>query len=515
MSRSKLWIPALAVCWLAGAAVRAEDAVPTPAAGAEAQAAAAPAETSSPDALVKVEPVAVAPAAEVKPAASADQAAAAPMPDSSAAAAPGAAVPDQTPVPAAATEATGPAPDAQAAAGSDASAPATEAGTEPPLGAIGYDSQGHAGRVHIVRRGDTLWDISDAYLGTPWVWPSIWRDNSEIANPHLIYPGDHIWITPTEMRKVSPEEAAKLLANKPAPREFEPAAAEEPGAPVVTPAPEPERVEVPTERPKLKVSARETAGLITPEEYEAAGSIVGRVPERILMSQEDLCYVGLGEGRVAKGDQLSIIRTKEKVFDPDTGRLLGYHVDFLGWAEVTETHPEASVAKIRMSTGEVQQGDRVIPRQQLPAEIAIQQAPSDVEGKITFFPQKRVVIGWNDFVYLNRGTSDGIEVGTPLEVFRPGRLADEPARDEKVQVPDLVIAKLLVVRTSEESSVALVTKATTELELGDRFRGTSQLGEPATVSQAPEAVIPVHQPDLPASQAPKGKTGSHSKARRR
>ena len=76
------------------------------------------------------------------------------------------------------------------------------------LGEVGYDEQGRAGRIHLVVSGDTLWDISDAYLGTPWVWPSVWTDNRDIENPHLIVPGDRIWITAHEMRRVSEEEYA-------------------------------------------------------------------------------------------------------------------------------------------------------------------------------------------------------------------------------------------------------------------------------------------------------------------
>ena len=63
------------------------------------------------------------------------------------------------------------------------------------LGKIGYDEQGRSGRIHVVVPGDTLWDISDAYLGTPWVWPSVWTDNRDIENPHFIVPGDRIWIS--------------------------------------------------------------------------------------------------------------------------------------------------------------------------------------------------------------------------------------------------------------------------------------------------------------------------------
>ena len=446
MSRSKLWIPALAVGCLVGAIVHADETLAPPTDAAEAQASA-----EAPAAEPALEPEAAVDPAE--PGAEA----VAPVADPPAALAPEEA-------------------DAASAEAGASDVPAVDPNA-PVLGAIGYDSEGRQGRIHIVSKGDTLWEISDAYLGTPWVWPSIWRDNGQVENPHRIFPGDRIWITPSEMRKISAEEAARLLANGPPGEELVPAAGEtfEPEMTIATP--ELVQEAVPGEQSTLRVSSAETLGLITQEQYEAAASVVDRVPERLLMSQEDRVYIGAGEGRVSVGDQLTIIRTNERVYDPDTGQLLGYHVEFLGYVEVTEVHEETSIARIATSSGEIEEGDRLIPREAVPQLITLHPSSAEVEGKISFFPQGRVVIGFNDFVYLNRGTVDGLEVGSSLEVFRPGYQRLEPVRDETVKIPDRIIGSLVVVRATEEASVAVITKSTTELQLGDRFRGAESEAE--------------------------------------
>jgi hypothetical protein len=489
-SKLGLLVPALTVAWLGGAAAANEVAPnPTPADGAVAE--------LSPDDPAAL-PSAAAPQEASAPAAVADQA---PAADAAALPAEGSAPATAAPSDTAGAE--------SQTSGAKAEANGTESGTQ-ALGAVGYDSEGRQGRVHIVRKGDTLWDISDAYLGTPWVWPSIWRDNGQVENPHRIYPGDRIWITPNEMRKISAEEAAVLLSNLPPGQPAEPAAAEE-----VFPAAEaePAPAATPAEPVHIHVSARESTGLLTAEEYEAAASIVGRVPERVLMSQEDQVYLGIGEGGVKVGDQLTIFRTRGKVYDPDTGRLLGYHVEFLGYVEVTQTSAETSLARIGMSTGEIAEGDRVTPRQPMPQDVALRPSP-EIDGMLCYFPQRRVVMAWNDFVYLNRGTNDGLEVGSPLEVFRNGYTTEEPVRDERVQVPDRVIAKLVVVRAGERSSVALVTKSSTELKLGDRFRGAVDVSDMGSTPSRAEVVIPVDQERSRANYIGKGGARSAPAKRR-
>ncbi len=49
--------------------------------------------------------------------------------------------------------------------------------------------------IHLVRRGDTLWDLCNRYYQNPWAWPKIWSYNPQITNPHWIYPGDQLRLT--------------------------------------------------------------------------------------------------------------------------------------------------------------------------------------------------------------------------------------------------------------------------------------------------------------------------------
>jgi hypothetical protein len=442
-----------AVAFAAGA-----DEAPAPDAGAEGAPAveepAASAETEtpvSPEAAPAVEPAAE---AAVPPSGAETATGSEPVVPSEATAASGAAVPP---------------PEAGDAVPATAETTESESPEAPALGAVGYDSEGRPGRVHVVARGDTLWDISDAYLGTPWVWPSIWKDNQEIQNPHLIRPGDRIWITPSEMRRVSEEEAARLLAGQPAAPDGDAEGAlppSEPSSPLAAPqAPEKHR---------LHVSAQDGVGLVTPEALEAAGSILSAVPNRVMLGQRDQVYVGVPEGDTQKGDQFTVFRVREKVFDPESGRLLGHHVDILGWVEVERTHPESAYAVIRESYGEIQLGDRLMPRTPVPAEIAVQSSPGDIDGRISFFANSRTVMGTSDFVYLNRGSLDGLEVGSPLEVYRESFLAREETRNERVRVPERIVAQMLVVKAEPMTAVAYVMHTDEELALGDRFRGAQE-----------------------------------------
>jgi hypothetical protein len=277
-----------------------------------------------------------------------------------------------------------------------------------PLGPLGVDAKGVEGRIHTVSRGETLWDISEAYLGTPWVWPSVWHENSGIQNPHVIEPGDRIWITSNEMRRVSDEEANQLVsaASEPEPEmeivsddselEFLP----EDDTLAYDDEPLPASVEDETELSVPAPMAPSTADtgeiLVLPKSPDAnfatarlmdeSVEIVDAPEIRAFLTQGDLVYLALGEGETQVGDEYEIFRDVLKVRDIETGAVLGYHYDELGWLKIEKVEGESSTARIMGVTSEIQRGDHIVPRNEPPKEIPVRRALEDISGAIVFTP---------------------------------------------------------------------------------------------------------------------------------
>jgi nucleoid-associated protein YgaU len=335
------------------------------------------------------------------------------------------------------------------------------------LGPVGHDAQGRQGRIHVVRKGDTLWDISDAYLGTPWVWPSLWKDNDDIRNPHLIFPGDRIWISPYEMRKVTEAEAAALLA----------AQGE---APPPAPAALAETDAMPETKPlgTFHYPDIDTAGFVTRDQYEGAAAILDSPETRKWLTDHSEVVIGLGAGEVQVGDQFDIFRTEARVVDLDTGLHYGWATKQLGWLEVMRVDEESSRAIIRHSRYEIQRGDHLLPRRVRSMDIPIQSSPGPLEGRIVHTPDQRLQMSQTEIVYLDRGTKDGLVVGSPIEIYRSlgyhGSAVDDAKQQER-RMADHVVAKLLVVDVYDDTSVAVVTHTTEELNRGDHFRGADSI----------------------------------------
>ncbi|HTO70262.1 MAG TPA: LysM peptidoglycan-binding domain-containing protein [Myxococcota bacterium] len=344
----------------------------------------------------------------------------------------------------------------------------------------GVTPDGRKGQIYKVQKGDTLWSISQRYLGTPWIWPSVWKENeAKIANPHWIYPGDLIWISEGSMRKLTPEEAARLAAAGQAPAP-EPAAPAAPDA-VPAPAPPPAATEQPdpfasldaadvSNEVRIDVPTLQGEAFVTAEEMKATGAIMGNHDENVWLAQGQRTILSVGEGQGHVGDAYTVFRVRRELHHPVTGEKLGYFVQVLGKAEITQLYPETSWARIITSYAEIQPGDRVLPFVEEPTAIVEVRSGQDVRGQIVAFEPYRQRTGAGDFVVLDAGTKQGMVPGRRLQAFRPAKEVRDPLTQEMLVVPDDVLGEMFVVKSGEITSLALVMKSERDLHVGDSFR---------------------------------------------
>ncbi len=130
-----------------------------------------------------------------------------------------------------------------------------------------------------MEKGDTLWDLSSKYLGSPWYWPKVWSYNPQIANPHWIYPGNQVRFFPGNGEE-TPARAEPVSGGR--------------GRAAGRPAggggdDEVQVVRLPIETKTKEIVVR--TGFVTPNEVEASGTLVGSFAESEMLSPPTMVYL--------------------------------------------------------------------------------------------------------------------------------------------------------------------------------------------------------------------------------
>ncbi|HSM11615.1 MAG TPA: LysM peptidoglycan-binding domain-containing protein, partial [Lysobacter sp.] len=309
--------------------------------------------------------------------------------------------------------------------------------------------------TYVVKRGDTLWDIAGRFLERPWLWPEIWQANPQIANPHLIYPGDVISLAYLDRIAIEPGIRGEAPVS---------------GIPL-------SQVE-----PFLK-------NLRVVDGFEHLPYVVGLEEDRLRSADGQVAYIkglpGAQAGQryavvrptvrftrldrtqccdIMHADDLDFRGRRTVDFDnywtnvvvPDKGHeLLGFEL----MQQATGTISRGEVGGIAASTlvlddsgREVRVGDRLIPVEAQPYDLQFFPHPPRQQ----FEYQRAQVIavadllstgGPRDVVALSVGARDGIDNGTVFSTWRVGsdvadrvavgkdRIEDTVGRDDRVRLP--------------------------------------------------------------------------------
>jgi hypothetical protein len=318
-------------------------------------------------------------------------------------------------------------------AGASAQAPKTPLAVKPD-----------APERYIVVPGDTLWSIAQRYTDSPWRWPELWSLNKdEIKNPNRIYPGNVIVLdrargrlTLSDTVKLSPHLRAESIAQ------------------AAIPSIPPSIIEPFLARPLV----------IEPDGLDNAPTIIAAGDLRVAMETSSRAFVrGIGD---SKESSWFVYRRGQPLVDPDSNTTLGYEAIYLGTARTVRAG-EPAVIELTSVTREVQIGDKLVAAGRLDIPTYAPRAPSTrVQGRIISIYGDSTTLGEagaQSVITINRGRSQGIEVGDVVALYRSGAALAADTNSSKgskkalaIVLPDERYGVAFIFRVFDRVSYALV-----------------------------------------------------------
>ncbi|MCK6370607.1 MAG: LysM peptidoglycan-binding domain-containing protein [Gammaproteobacteria bacterium] len=311
---------------------------------------------------------------------------------------------------------------------------------------------------YVVKRGDTLWDISAMFLRDPWYWPEIWYANPQVANPHLIYPGDVLTLVYVDGRPRLQLERGVATG----------------GSEKLSPRVREERLEdaIPTIPLETIGAFLGRGSILQRDEIDAAPYVVAIGDERLMGAAGNDLYV---RGDIAGVDYgYNVVHVGDRLVDPDDGAVLGFQGIYVGSGTIRRGGDPATLA-LADSSREALEGDRLFAQSvTYPAYFTPRPPAKPVDGRIIAVVDGVSQVGQFQVVIINRGTQHGLEVGNVLQVWRAGQTVPDRVRtglsSRKVRLPDEPAGISMVFRTYDRVSYALIMEATSEIHVLDAVR---------------------------------------------
>jgi LysM repeat protein len=348
-------------------------------------------------------------------------------------------------------------------------------------------AQADSAATHTVKRGDTLWDLAQAYLGDAYLWPEIYRLNTDqIEDPHWIYPGETLRL-PGRIEGVqvaaAPSDSAHPMVRPPVEEE------------------QPRRVAGPTifaprymARPRraemedAPAPARVPMGDVLRAPY-FDGSRGPRGAGRVLVGYE---IPGIDKPNATANFQLydkvlmtppagSVAAERERFM----AYTLGDYVENVGMVVIPTAllqvvraprDGDAAIVQVLQLYGQLNSDQLVVPvdtagagANQVPLPVA-----SGATAKVRYIHRDKTVLpSLSYYVLFDLSAQDGLKIGDEIELFRP-RMEDRS--DVGPAVPEIPIARGQVVRVTPYGATARITsQEQPAIRIGESVRITARM----------------------------------------
>lgn len=303
---------------------------------------------------------------------------------------------------------------------------------------------------YTVVKGDTLWDISGKFLQNPWQWPKLWSGNPQIKNPHLIYPGNTLYFS---MVNGQPHLSfSKDFQLKPRIRESSFGQAIK---------------QIPTDAIAQFLTSPKVLG---ENDLEQSPYVVAFAGEHLIAGAGDRIYVRAIEN--PRSLSYTIYRKGETYVNPITKEVLGYEARYIADTTIEKAGDPATLS-VTKANNEIRLGDRLMEGTTNKFSLNFFPHPPEknIDANIISVLGGVTQIGQHNVIVIDKGISDGLEVGHILDIHTRGKIVKDSFANQKnttVKLPDELAGLLIVFRPFYRVSYALVLEASQAIHVLDK-----------------------------------------------
>ena len=321
-----------------------------------------------------------------------------------------------------------------------------------------------APQVYVVKKGDTLWDISKRFLKNPVRWPEIWASNKHVKNPHWIFPGDRLLMCTYNGRPIIGKDEGDgcegIIRRYTGGTKLQPQV----------------RIEslnnaIPVIPLEYIQHWLERTSIVAPESIQSTPYILGTADQRVLAAKGQTVYAR-GNG-LEIGQRYAVYREGEPyMLTGANGKKFNAGLELIQVAAGGAVRGGNDITTLELSdtyNSEVRRGDRVLPEYDpmLPTLFY----PTNAEDVVAGGQVVRVMgsIGTaakNSVVTIDRGSLQGVQVGHVFSINQKGEVVTDPKTKERVQLPGQRIGNVMVFKSFEHLSYAYVLDSELPIKVG-------------------------------------------------
>jgi len=315
----------------------------------------------------------------------------------------------------------------------------------------GFSAEPDAPMVYIIKKGDTLWGLSERFLKDPNYWPNMWANNSLITNPHIIYPGEKLRILPDRIESPPPKQVAS-------------------GSKKVETVTKPVDIFQEVAEEKSFV-VRGNEGYLMETDIRPEGYVIGIHHDRIVAGEDDIVYTDIGTARGGKeGEKFAVFRKDIAISHPLTNEILGTKVVPLGTLQLTETGKNSSRGIITRSYKEISPGSYLVPfREEKRREVTLKMPTQDLKGFIIESKSGTNTMSAGDLVYIDLGSSQGAVPGNMFYIIRDVSIDQRYVTGGVEKLPQELLGAVVILETGKRSATALIVKSIDAIYKGDKI----------------------------------------------